>query len=174
MIKVVGAKGSIQDIDLFFKQILNLSKEYKVVIQAVDADIVYGKNHLISASEHAVRAFKQKKNSTNSPAMEILLYASGERQIQRAILKIGIKKGKINIALVFVDGVQKEEKGKVSDTVVGEILEALNLIRDDKVLEGDIDTLRKFGITQQELMTVPKNKHGNIILEKVAMVDVIK
>jgi len=62
----------------------------------------------------------------------------------------------------------------VSDTVVGEILEALNLIRDDKVLEGDIDTLRKFGITQQELMTVPKNKHGNLILEKVAMVDVIK
>ncbi len=174
MIKVVGAKGSIQDIDLFFKQILNLSKEYNVVIQAVDADIVYGKNHLISASEHAVRAFKQKKNSTNSPAMEILLYASGERQIQRAIQKVGIKKGKINIALVFVGGVQKEEKGKVSDTVVGEILEALNLIRDDKVLEGDIDTLRKFGITQQELMTVPKNKQGNIILEKVAMVDVIK
>jgi len=90
MIKVVGAKGSIQDIDLFFKQILNLSKEYKVVIQAVDADIVYGKNHLISASEHAVRAFKQKKNSTNSPAMEILLYASGERQIQREIKIIGI------------------------------------------------------------------------------------
>ncbi len=174
MIEVIGAKGSIQDMDLFFKQILNLSKEYKIVIQVIDADIVYGKNHLISASEHAVRAFGQKKNSTNSLAMEILLYASGERQIQRAIQKVGIKKGKINIALVFADEVQKEENGKVSDTIVGKILEALNLIRDDKVLEGDIDTLRKFGITPQELMTIPKNKHGNIILEKVAMVDVIK
>ena len=172
MIEVIGAKGSIQDMDLFFKQILSLSKKYKIVIQVIDADIVYGKNHLISASEHAVRAFGQKKNSTNSLAMEILLYASGERQIQRAIQKVGIKKGNVNIALVFVDEVQ--ENGKVSDTIVGKILEALNLIRDDKVLEGDIDTLRKFGITQQELMTVPKNKHGNIILEKVAMVDVIK
>ena len=172
MIEVIGAKGSIQDMDLFFKQILNLSKEYKIVIQVIDADIVYGKNHLISASEHAVRAFGQKKNSTNSLAMEILLYASGERQIQRAIQKVGIKKGNVNIALVFVDEVQ--ENGKVSDTIVGKILEALNLIRDDKVLEGDIDTLRKFGITQQELMTVPECKHGNLILERVAMVDVIK
>jgi len=160
--------------DLFFKQILNLSKEYKIVIQVIDADIVYGKNHLISASEHAVRAFGQKKNSTNSLAMEILLYASGERQIQRAIQKVGIKKGNVNIALVFADEVQKEKNGKVSDTIVGKILEALNLIRDDKVLEGDIDTLRKFGITQQELMTVPEYKHGNLILERVAMVDVIK
>ncbi len=158
--------------DLFFKQILNLSKKYKIVIQVIDADIVYGKNHLISASQHAVRAFGQKKNSTNSLAMEILLYASGERQIQRAIQKVGIKKGNVNIALVFVDEVQ--ENGKVSDTIVGKILEVLNLTRDDKVLEGDIDTLRKFGITQQELMTVPKNKHRNLILEKVAMVDVIK
>ena len=172
MIEVIGAKGSIQDMDLFFKQILNLSKEYKIVIQVIDADIVYGKNHLISASQHAVRAFGQKKNSTNSLAMEILLYASGERQIQKAIQKVGIKKGNVNIALVFVDEVQ--ENGKVSDIIVGKILEALNLTRDDKVLEGDIDTLRKFGITQQELMTVPKNKHRNLILEKVAMVDVIK
>lgn len=174
MIEVIGAKGSIQDMDLFFKQILNLSKEYKIVIQVIDADIVYGKNHLISASEHAVRAFGQKKNSTNSLAMEILLYASGERQIQRAIQKVGIKKGNVNIALVFADEVQKEKNEKVSDTIVGKILEALNLIRDDKVLEGDIDTLRKFGITQQELMTVPEYKHGNLILERVAMVDVIK
>ncbi len=172
MIEVIGAKGRIQDMDLFFKQILSLSKKYKIVIQVIDADIVYGKNHLISASQHAVRAFGQKKNSTNSLAMEILLYASGERQIQRAIQKVGIKKGNVNIALVFVDEVQ--ENGKVSDTIVGKILEVLNLTRDDKVLEGDIDTLRKFGITQQELMTVPKNKHRNLILEKVAMVDVIK
>ena len=172
MIKVIGAKGNIQDIDLFFKQILSLSKKYKIVIQVINADIVYGKNHLISASQHAVRAFEQKKNSTNSLAMEILLYASGERQIQRAIQKVGIKKGNVNVALVFVDEFQ--ENGKVSDTIVGKILEALNLMREDKVLEGDIDTLRKFGITQQELMTVPKNKHRNLILEKVAMVDVIK
>ncbi|UCF12362.1 MAG: hypothetical protein JSW06_10050 [Thermoplasmatales archaeon] len=172
MIKVIGAKGNIQDIDLFFKQILNLSKEYKIVIQVINADVVYGKNHLISASQHAMRAFKQKENSTNSLAMEILLYASGERQIQRAIQKVGIKKGNVNIALVFVDEFQ--ENGKVSDTIVGKILENFKLTREDKVLEGDIKTLRKFGITKQELMTVPKNKHRNLILEKVAMVDVIK
>ena len=172
MIEIIGTKGNIQDIDLFFKQLLNLSKKYEIIIQAIDADIVYGKNHLISASKHAVRAFDQRRNSTNSFAMEILLYASGERQIQRAIQKVGIKKGKVNIALVFVDKTQ--ENGKISDIVIGEILKILKLIRDDKVLKGDANTLRKFGIAQHELITVPESKHGDLILEKVAMVDVIK
>jgi tRNA threonylcarbamoyladenosine modification (KEOPS) complex Cgi121 subunit len=104
--------------------------------------------------------------------MEILLYASGERQIQRAIQKVGIKKGKVNIALVFVDKVQ--ENGKISDDAIAEILKILKLLRDDKVLEGDINTLRKFGIAQQELITIPESKQGDLILEKVAMVDVIK
>lgn len=174
MIEVIGAKGNIQNINLFFKQILTLSKEYKITIQAVNADMIYGKNHLTSASEHAIRAFKQKKNSTNSLAMEILLYSSGERQIQRALQKVGVKKGKVNIAFVLVGGVKEEINEKIPDKIIDKILETLNLIRDNKVLEGNIDTLRKFGITQQELTTVPENKQRNLILEKVAMVDVIK
>jgi KEOPS complex subunit Cgi121 len=172
MIEIIGSKGNIQDIDLFFKQLLNLSKKYEIIIQAIDADIVYGKNHLISASKHAIRAFNQSRNSTNSFEMEILLYASGERQIKRAIQKVGIKKGKVNIALVFVDKVQGN--GKISDNAIAEILKILKLIRDDKVLEGDVNTLRRFGIAQKELITIPESKHGDLILEKVAMVDVIK
>ena len=174
MIKIIGAKGIIQNIDFFFKKILNISNEYKVTIQAVNADMIYGKKHLISASEHAIRAFEEKRNSTNSLAMEILLYASGERQIQRALQKIGVKKGKTNIAFVIISEVKEETKEKIANKSIEKILETLKLIRDNKVLEGSIDTLRKFGITQQEIMTVPKNKQGNLILEKVAMVDVIK
>ena len=143
-----------------------MSEEYNIVIQVFDADLVFGKNHLISASEHATRAFERGKNSTNSLAMEILLYASGERQIQKSIQKLGVKKGKTKIAFVF--------DGKISDENIDNALGSLDLSRDDKVLEGDINTLRKFGITQQELITVPEDKHGDLILEKIAMVDVIK
>jgi len=171
--RVIGAKGNIQDIDLFLKEILTLSKKYKITIQAVDAELIYGKNHLISASKHAQRAFEQRKNLTNSLAMEILLYASGEKQIQKAIKKMGVKEGSGNIAFIF-DETQGEKNGKISDKIIDEILDTLDLIKDNKVLEGDRDTLRKFGITQKELKTVPENKYGDLILEKVAMVDIIK
>ena len=51
---------------------------------------------------------------------------------------------------------------------------AFDLERDDKVLEGDSNTLKKFGITTTELKALSESKYGDIILEKVAMVDVIK
>jgi ABC-type sugar transport system substrate-binding protein len=37
-----------------------------------------------------------------------------------------------------------------------------------KVLEGNQNKLKKFGITENELKTVTKSKYGDLILEKVA------
>jgi KEOPS complex subunit Cgi121 len=174
MIKIVGAKGDIRDVDVFLKEILGFSKKYGVVIQVLNADLIYGENHLVSAVEHTQRAFERRRNSTNSFAMEILLYASGERQIHKGIEKIGVKEGKSNIAFVFVDKIENWAPGTISDDTIEETLAALNLTRDDEVLKGNVDTLKRFGITQQELTTVPQDKQGDLILEKVAMVDVIK
>ena len=173
MIKVVGAQGHIKNVDDFLKQIFNFAREYRVIIQVFNADIVYDKNHLVSAAEHAVRAFERKANTTNSLVMEILLYASGERQLKLAISKMGIKVGKGNVAFVFIDDI-KDAKGKISDHLTTELLELLSLKRDDKVLEGNENTLRKFGISENEIKTVTKAKYGDLILEKVAMVDIIK
>lgn len=174
MIKLVGAKGCIQDVDLFLKNIQKISEEYGIVIQAMDADWIYGKNHLISAINHAKRAFEQKKSSTNSFAMEILLYASGDRQIQKAIKKIGVKEGNVRVAFIFTNKEKYEIEQKISEEVIEKILSKFSLIRDDKILEGDSNTLKKFGITKTELNALPESKYGDIILEKVAMVDVIK
>ena len=171
--KIVSAQGTIQDIDSFLQQVLSFSQENKIVIQAFNADVIYGKNHLASAVEHAVRAMKRKTNTTNSLAMEILLYASGERQLKLAIPKMGVKSGNGNVAFVFVDD-RKETDGKMSDQSVDEFLKNLSLSRNDKALEGNEDTLRKFGVNEDEIKTVTKAKYGHLILEKVAMVDIIK
>lgn len=166
MVRIIGAVGEIHDVDLFLQRMLELAEAYQIIIQVVNADLVYGKDHLISAVNHANRAFKQGRNSTNSLAMEILLYASGERQIQKAIKKLGITKDSKNIAFVF--------EGEFAEDVVRTILDTLNVTQNDKVLEGDSDTLKKFGFTKKEIETVPKISYSYLILEKVAMVDVIK
>lgn len=173
MIAIIGAYGTIKDVDYFVQQLLAFSKQENVVIQALDAHLVYRRDHLISAAEHALRACEQKTNATNSLALEILLYAAGERQIQKAISKIGVKQGKQTIAFVLVDN-QKTNNRKAYDGIVDRLLKTFKCTRDDKVLEGNRDTLKRFGITNQELLTEPENKYGDLILEKVAMVDVMK
>ena len=167
MIKVIGANGIIQDVDSFLKQVLVFSKKHKIVIQVFNADMIYGENHLISAVEHAVRAMDRKTNTTNSLSMEVLLYASGERQLKLAIPKMGVQKGKGNIAFVFVNS-------SIPTAAVDDFIKDLGLKRDDKVIQGDINTLKKFGINNTETETVMKDKYEDLILEKVAMVDIIK
>jgi KEOPS complex subunit Cgi121 len=176
MINVVGAQGNIQDVDSFLKQVLSFAQKHHVVIQVFDANMVYGKNHLISAVEHAIRAMKRKTNATNSTNMEILLYASGERQIKTALPKMGVKKGESVIAFVFVDELYNIESvnGKISDFEISDFISKLGLVMDDHVLEGDEKVLRNFGVSDEELSTVMKAKYGDLILERVALVDIIK
>jgi len=174
MILVIGAYGTINNIDLFLQQLLTFSKKENLVIQALDAAVVFGKDHLISATKHAQRAFERRTNTTNSLALEILLYAAGERQIQKAITKMGVKKGKQMIAFVLVDKLKRKPDKKTYEAIVNKLLQMFHLTSDDKVLEGDRDTLKKFGITNKELHTLPQSKYRDLILEKVALVDVIK
>jgi len=168
MITVVGAQGTIKDIDDFLQEVNGFSQDNNMVIQAFNADVIYGKNHLVSAVDHAIRAIERKTNTANSLAMEILLYAAGERQLKLAIPKMGVKKGNANIAFVVVNDKKRDEKS------IDELLKDLSLERDDKVLEGNEDTLKAFGLNDQAIKTVTKDKYGDLILEKVAMVDIIK
>ena len=165
MIRVIGAVGDIKDLDKFLEQISDFALKNKNIIQVFNAELIYGKDHLISAVEHAKRAMQRKTNTTNSLEMEMLLYASGERQLKLAIPKMGVKEGKSKIAFVLLAENDISEK---------QLMETLSLKRDDKVLEGNPDTLKKFGINKHEIDTVNKDKYGNLILEKVAMVDIIK
>jgi len=167
MLKIIGAKGNIQSIDSFLKKIEGFAKENNLTVQAFNADLIYGKNHLISSVEHATRSIVQKTNTTNSLGKEILLYASGGRQLKIAIPKMGVKQGKANIAFVFYGD-------KISDQIIKNLLEKLSLAKDNKVLEGSINTLKKYGISNNELESVTKDKYGDLILEKIAMVDIIK
>jgi KEOPS complex subunit Cgi121 len=167
MYKITGAKGFISNIDDFLKKINNICEKYSIIIQVFNAEIIFGKKHIISAYRHAKRAYEQNTNTTNSLAMEILLYTSGERQLKLAIPKTGVKKGRSSIAFILIGE-------NITDKLIIELLQILKLKRDDKVLEGNINTLKKFGLTEIEIKTVSKDKYSSLILEKIALVDIIK
>ncbi|HUT00501.1 MAG TPA: KEOPS complex subunit Cgi121 [Candidatus Thermoplasmatota archaeon] len=174
MIVVIGTNGTIENIEGFIQQLLTFSTKENLVIQALDATVIYSEGHLISATNHAQRAFEQGTNATNSLALEILLYAAGERQIEKALKKIGIKKGKQKIAFVLTDPLNQKTNRKIDPTVIKNLLKTFHLTIDENAIHGDRTTLKRFGITDQELSTIPETHYGDLILEKVAMVDVIK
>ncbi len=172
LLESIGAIGTITDVDQFLKGVADFAQQHQLVIQVFDAEAIYGKFHLISAVNHAQRAMERKTNTTNTLAMEILLYASGERQLKLAIPKVGVKKGKGAILLVVVD--KKKRSAETLHKQIDDLLQQYSLKRNDGVLKGTRQTLRVFGIGEKELQTVTKAKYGDLILEKVAMVDIIK
>ena len=169
MLKIIGAKGKIDNIDKFLKKIRQFSDENKLIIQIFNADLIYGKNHLVSAVKHAERAFKTKTNVTKSIEMEMMLYSSGERQIKLAIPKMGVKTGNSNVAFVVL-----KETGQIKNLTINKLMNLLGFKREEKVLEGNKEKIVNFGITEKEISTISESKYGDLILEKVAMVDTIK
>lgn len=169
MFKIFGAIGEVENVDNFLKNIFNFAQKNNIIIQVFDADMIYGEIHLLSAFKHAKRAMDRKTNTTKSLGMEILLYASGERQLKLAIPKMGIKKGQVKIAFILIS-----ENQEITNKIINDMMDSTCLTQDDLVLLGNKNTLKNFGINENEIKTVTKAKYEDLILEKVAMVDVIK
>jgi KEOPS complex subunit Cgi121 len=172
MIEVFGAEGGIESVESFIKKLSNLSTKHRVVIQALDAEMIYGRNHLLSAAEHAIRSFREGRNVTKSLALEILLYAGGVRQIEEAVSKMGVKRGSRGVSIVVVHSLP--DLGIDGNISIDKLLEELGLRLNNELLKGNERKIRNFGISEEELSTVGKDKYEDLILEKVAMVDVIK
>jgi len=132
-------------------------------MQLLDARLVCGRDHLFAATEHAERAMRERTNVAQSLAVEFVLYASGERQIASALAKIGIRDDTTEFALVLFGGGDPDE-----------VLRALDLSRDDRVLESSRPKLQRFGLTDAELATVPSDRAADLVLERVALVDLLK
>jgi len=160
------SKAPISDVKGFLAKVAQLSKDLGIEVQLVDASKVYGKEHLEVAAERALRAFEEGRNSGNTVAVEVLRYASCKRQISKAIKFMGLKDGTDTIGAVLIFA----HSGKVPKDLLG----VLGLVRDDKVLEGTSAVLEAFGITSDMRKGVPRARWSDLILEKVALMDIEK
>jgi KEOPS complex subunit Cgi121 len=144
-------------------------------LQILDAEKVAGADHLIFAAVNALNAFKNKINVTRSVAMETLLYASGQRQIRRAIEMLGVSEHmKESILIAFT---KEKDQLKNFDQKVSEVMKGTLT---DRVLEEWSDEKvrslrRNYGIT--DLAIEATRRPGErveqaitrLIIEKVAL-----
>ncbi len=129
-------------------------------ILMLDGDMVFGKDHIKSALLHAVKATDEGRNSSESLAMETLLYASGERQLSGAIRKMAVGDKTESVVIAVLKGRFSPGEGWSEFPLGGEACDRTRLAR--------------FGISEREMSTVAEKRLADLILERVAAVDVIK
>jgi KEOPS complex subunit Cgi121 len=157
--EIVGGRARAIDPDRLLGQLQSLKHGRALVL---DAGMICGREHLESAVEHAIRAFERDTNSANDIMMETMLYASGERQISKAREKMGLRVSSEGVALVLF-GAHKDD-----------VLLITGLEEDESVLECNEDKLARFGIGARELEAAPPGKAKDLVLERVAFVEILK
>lgn len=136
---------------------------HPITVQIFDADRVAGPGHLFFAYLNAKKAHEQERRISDNLEMEILLYASGQRQIVKAIDIIGVQPHTSSLAVLLSGSSEKElieAEQLLSAAICG--------IRNDGVMavEGR-EKLRKlqqiYKITQLEMEAMLEN--GDTITE---------
>jgi KEOPS complex subunit Cgi121 len=163
----VGFKNvKIEDNNSFLEQFKK--ENICAAVQFFDAEHVAGHQHIYFAALHALNAFDKSTMISNNLAVEALLYASAQRQINKAVQMIGIKDGSSEIAALIMT-----EKGHEKTDCLTQITEMVPGERDDNVLEltdekvGTIKML--FSISDLEFEAKLKEDG----LEKEALTDLV-
>ncbi len=162
MIRILEGTVYINNVEEFLSKLRRIGENKNMVIQAMDADKLAGERHVRFAVEKAINSFKTGRNIANELSKEIMLYAAGTRQINKA-MKLGIHEGENNIAIVAVGENPDLSCIKITPKPVLEYRES----KKEALMEI-------FNITKKEIEAVGEDKIPELVLERVALVDVIK
>lgn len=156
----------IDDVNSLLKK---MNEQVLSNVQLFNAENIAGFKHLFFAAINAINAFNQKRNISDSLAMESMLYASGQRQIKKAIEMVGLKNGNSNIAVLLID--KDEDKIRVAEN---KVMELINGKEDKSVLEIRGNTKvkrlkRLFDISDKEIeaVNVGNRKFENVLTELI-------
>jgi len=163
----------VDKVEEFLKELRRKSPATEV--QVLRLDRVAGVEHLFFASLNALNAFKQKTNLCKGLPMEIILWASAQRQIKNAIEELGLKDSPSRLALVAVSNDREKLEnllGMVLSLTKGKENEGLL----DTWSKTKIEALKKvYGISERELATTTSAKTSiekamkNSIIERIAI-----
>jgi KEOPS complex subunit Cgi121 len=170
MMKIICGTTRIKDTKEFLTRLNNISKKYDATLQAIDADLIAGIQHITFAAEKAIQSFNEKNNTSNNLAMETLLYIAGTRQIEKA-LQFGIKTGHNHLALLIIS----QHKNN-TEQMEAELTQLLS--EDPQVVNYTASKKERiisaFNITPEEIHAVGEDKIPKLVCERVALANLGK
>jgi KEOPS complex subunit Cgi121 len=116
--RVLEGTATVDDVDAFVRRLGAVGDEHGCTVQAFDASYVVDRAHLARAVELAERAHERDDAIADDLAVEILLYAAGRRQIDRA-MTMGVSAGECPVVAVVHgrDGDEDAAAEAVADLV---------------------------------------------------------
>lgn len=174
-------------VEAFVARLNMIAEEHGVTVQAFDARYIVGREHVESAVERADRARNRGEGIARDRGVEILLYAAGRRQINRA-LEMGVGEGQTPIVAVVDDGngsdwgngnpsagnggAETADAGDAEEAAAAAVRDLLNPAE----TLGDYDGKRVrefFDVSECELVATNADL-ADLVLERVALLDVEK
>lgn len=160
--RLVGGYLGTEDTDAALERFDAIADRTDATLQAFDARYLVGPTHLERARDLADRAIERGEAVAEDRSMEILLYAAGRRQINRA-LEMGLKSTDHPV-MVLVDGGDEERAAAAVEDLLEEAV-------DPSELEGDRARIRTFfDVTDAELGTGADLEA--LVIERVALLAV--
>jgi len=164
--RLVEGEATVSDVDAFVERLGEIGETHDVAVQAFDARYVVGREHLERAVRLANRAVERDEAIARDRAVEILLYAAGRRQINRA-LTMGVDEGTTPTVVVVDAGpsVAGDEAGAAADV--------LDLLEPAETLGAfDRERVRDFfDVTDRELAATAGTL-ADVVCERVALLPV--
>lgn len=156
-------KISVDDVRKIIAKVNDVADKTNSTVVLFDAEKTAGTKHIESAVFHAKRSFANGRGIARSLSMEILVYASGQRQCSIAS-KFGLHEGDNSLYVLILGGDTPRAK-EMMDSIVSECPPfALNEAR----------LKETFGITDDEMEAAGKTKLVELVIERVALVDAWK
>jgi len=144
----------------------------EVEIQFFEANLIATEQHLYFAVLNALQAFENRTNISNSIAMETMLYAAAQGQIQKSIKQLGIKPETKNMAVTIISSRIEEIENLLQQlsTCVGSQPDPTTLeITEDKKAR----IIETFKISNEEIETLTENNLKDaivdLVIERVAL-----
>ncbi|MFC7026732.1 KEOPS complex subunit Cgi121 [Halomicroarcula sp. GCM10025324] len=164
--EVAEGVADVEDVGSFVGRLTDIGDRHDVTVQAFDARYVVDRAHLERAVELARRARDRDDAIADDFGVEILLYAAGRRQIDRA-LRMGVSEGECRVVVVAV--------GESPDDEVAAAADLRDLLSPGETLgEYDEALVRDFfDVTDTELEAT-EGTLADAVRERVAMLAVEK
>jgi KEOPS complex subunit Cgi121 len=161
--RLLEGEATVEDTDAFVAELDDIGEAHGCAVQAFDARLVVDRAHLAAAVERANRATARGENVARDRSVEILLYAAGRRQIDRA-LEMGVSAGTGPVVAV-VDG--DDEAGAAE--AVAEMLAPA-----DALAATDEDAVQAFFDVSDAERAAATADLSALVRERVALLDVEK
>ncbi len=162
--RILEGWAEIDEVDRFLGSLNEVGAAHDSAVQAMDARYIAGTDHLAAAVDRATRAFDRGDTIADDLAIEILCYAAGRRQIERA-MEIGVRPGRIPVGIVVAGG---DEAGAVRAI--------RRLVAEEQVIgpeRDDAEIAAYFNITDRERRVTDAGLEA-LVIERVSLLAVDK